>query len=293
LQIESTSQALDKHDELCREFKTQKVLMAREKQLTFKNIRKQHPALFTVYAGILKPGHDSTQCTKLHAFSWCTCWCAAQLMFAPPAVRAGARLICTTCWCAGQLVCTSPAVRAGARLSLTHTRSTHRHAHSVSAELISWLTEYIFVNIPFSDFEALLEPVDEGDNRTHKHVPICCAWLLSTEVECENTEVSVYTGIDCVEIFIQNMIQLHATLKHYFYKEEPIIMRAEDVHDFNNANVCWICRKGFEVGDVKVRDHNHITGIIRYIILLFPFCLFAALVSSGRVSLCWVKAYSY
>ena len=34
----------------------------------------------------------------------------------------------------------------------------------------------------------------------------------------------------------------------------------KDHEDFNNSTKCWICRKAYEEGEVKVKDHNHITG---------------------------------
>ena len=38
-------------------------------------------------------------------------------------------------------------------------------------------------------------------------------------------------------------------------------MSEKDHEDFNNSNKYWICKTGYEEGEVKVKDHNHITGI--------------------------------
>ena len=40
-------------------------------------------------------------------------------------------------------------------------------------------------------------------------------------------------------------------------------MSKKDQEDFNNSTKCWICKKAYEEDEVKVKDHNHITGKFR------------------------------
>ena len=40
-------------------------------------------------------------------------------------------------------------------------------------------------------------------------------------------------------------------------------MAREDNEDFENSTKCWICDNDYIDGDVKVRDHCHITGKYR------------------------------
>ena len=40
-------------------------------------------------------------------------------------------------------------------------------------------------------------------------------------------------------------------------------MSVEDEERFKSSNKCWICCKLFDIGDNKVRDHDHITGKYR------------------------------
>ena len=40
-------------------------------------------------------------------------------------------------------------------------------------------------------------------------------------------------------------------------------MYEEDEERFQWSNKCWLCNKLFDVGDNKVRDHDHITGKYR------------------------------
>ena len=39
-----------------------------------------------------------------------------------------------------------------------------------------------------------------------------------------------------------------------------LVMTNKDDEDFENSTKCWICKKEYEKGKVKVKDHYHITG---------------------------------
>ena len=49
--------------------------------------------------------------------------------------------------------------------------------------------------------------------------------------------------------------------KKHFNKN--LVMPAEDEERFQSSSKYWICNKLFDVGDNKVRDHDHITGKYR------------------------------
>jgi len=42
-----------------------------------------------------------------------------------------------------------------------------------------------------------------------------------------------------------------------------MIMSEEDKANFETFTNCWSCRKDFEEGEVRVRDHCHFTGKYR------------------------------
>ena len=42
---------------------------------------------------------------------------------------------------------------------------------------------------------------------------------------------------------------------------KPLVMTKKDHECFKNSTKCWICKKASEEGKVKVKDHDHITGI--------------------------------
>ena len=47
-------------------------------------------------------------------------------------------------------------------------------------------------------------------------------------------------------------------MKNHFNKE--LVMTKKDHEDFENSTKCWTCDNDYIDGDVKGRDHCHITG---------------------------------
>ena len=74
-----------------------------------------------------------------------------------------------------------------------------------------------------------------------------------------------YLGEDFVYNFINSMVEESKywsdVMKKHFNKE--LVMAKEDDKDFENFNKCWIFDNAYLQGDVKVRDHCHITGKYR------------------------------
>ena len=74
-----------------------------------------------------------------------------------------------------------------------------------------------------------------------------------------------YFGKDAVYNFINSMIgeskYCSDVMKKHFNKE--LVMNKGDDEDFENSTKRWICDNYYVDGDVKVRDHCHITGKYR------------------------------
>ena len=70
---------------------------------------------------------------------------------------------------------------------------------------------------------------------------------------------------DAVYNFINSMIKeskyCSDVMKEHFNKE--LVMTKEDDENFENSTKCWIIGNAYVDGDVKVRDHCHITGKYR------------------------------
>ena len=51
--------------------------------------------------------------------------------------------------------------------------------------------------------------------------------------------------------------------KQFNFAKKMLPLTKKKQTEFENAKICWICQKGFEKKDKKVRDHDHFTGKFR------------------------------
>ena len=68
----------------------------------------------------------------------------------------------------------------------------------------------------------------------------------------------ISTGENICEIFCKH---LKNEIDEVWTSEaKDMIFKEEDKAIFETSTNCWICRKDFEEGEVRVRDHSHFTG---------------------------------
>ena len=125
----------------------------------------------------------------------------------------------------------------------------------------------------YADFESLIKPIDNCDpdpNKSYtkkyqKHEPVSFSYYIKSFNE------SVYESRlrgyikekpddpDAMDIFINWLEEDVKAIANMEVK--PMIFTEEDKQDFINASDCWIC--GEYLGNDRVRDHNHYTGLYR------------------------------
>lgn len=115
--------------------------------------------------------------------------------------------------------------------------------------------------VVYADFEVILKPIDTSVNESHEHIPIAVAYKLYSYIKGETKKTVVYTGIDCVREFINDLIEIYKSVEHYFRLNKSLKMTKQDVIKFKNSSSCHICGKLFEGSTIKVRDHDHYTGM--------------------------------
>ena len=132
------------------------------------------------------------------------------------------------------------------------------------------------LDVPFviyADFEAITEKVQTVSPNNIKsfteayqnHVDcgygfkvVCCDGKYSKPIE-------TYRGKDAVNKFIKRMLEevkYCKKIKKEKFNEDMIMTRA-DIEDFKLAIRCHICGVDYTEGDIRVRDHCHITGNYR------------------------------
>ena len=132
------------------------------------------------------------------------------------------------------------------------------------------------LDVPFviyADFEAITEKVASASPNNSKsfteayqnHVDcgygfkvVCCDDKYSKPIE-------TYRGKDAVNKFIKRMLEEVKYCKKIKKEKfnEDMIMRRIDKEDFKTATKCHICGKKYTGGEIRVRDHCHITGKYR------------------------------
>ena len=93
------------------------------------------------------------------------------------------------------------------------------------------------------------------------HIALSCGYKLVyvDDKFCQPFKSNL--GKDAIYKFINSMVEesksCNEVMKKYFNKN--LIMTKEDDENFDNSPKCWICENTYVDGDVKVRDHCHIT----------------------------------
>ncbi|XP_066590540.1 uncharacterized protein [Prorops nasuta] len=70
-------------------------------------------------------------------------------------------------------------------------------------------------------------------------------------------------SIDCAKSFTNELQKIAVEISEIINDIKPMEMSKQDIQKFAKASFCYICEKPFSVNDVKVRDHDHITGLFR------------------------------
>ena len=72
-----------------------------------------------------------------------------------------------------------------------------------------------------------------------------------------SNEEFLYRGEDCMDVFVQKMIEVKEKIMGKMKENKDIIFNNNNRIDFNNATQCFVC------GNVKVGDHSHFIGRYR------------------------------
>jgi len=122
--------------------------------------------------------------------------------------------------------------------------------------------------IYYSDFEAVLKKLP-NERWQSKHE--CCSYSFHALGQNEfYKNFQIYTGKsanDTMNHYINTLkseaIKLDTDLKDRLERFKRPNLTNEEQLKFNDAKICHFCKKLFTEGDIKVRDHCHITGKFR------------------------------
>ena len=130
-----------------------------------------------------------------------------------------------------------------------------------------------------ADFECMNIPINDNNNdnvnngvtdKLFVNKPVAIGYNIVKHPDYDNLNLEKdgyikYFGEDCVEWFINEMLEIESYMKTYFKNELEIDL--DTIPENYNQTTCWLCEKEFKPKDVKecpvVRDHCHLTGRFR------------------------------
>ena len=132
------------------------------------------------------------------------------------------------------------------------------------------------LKVPFmiyADLGCLLEkmstcinnPNESSTTKINKDTPSGYSIFTSCSFDESKNKLNYYNGKDCMKKFCQDLKE-HATRIINYEKKKIISLTKEENIDYNDQQICYICKKEFDKHDKKhhkVRDHCHYTSKYR------------------------------
>ena len=128
--------------------------------------------------------------------------------------------------------------------------------------------------VVYADFESFTHGVDTCQphpnesytKKYQKHAPSgFCYYIKCFDDSVYSQELVEYTkqseDEDVAQIFVDKLEQNIKDIYTKFKFPKKMIYTKEDKRKFKEATKCWICKE--DLGDDKVRDHCHLTGMFR------------------------------
>ena len=127
--------------------------------------------------------------------------------------------------------------------------------------------------IIYADLECLLEkmstcinnPNESSTTKINKHTPSGYSIFTSCSFDESKNKLNYYRGKVCTERFCKDLKELATRIINY-EKKKIIPLTKEEKINYNDQQICYICKKKFDKSDKKhhkVRDHCHYTGKYR------------------------------
>ncbi|XP_053214135.1 uncharacterized protein LOC128397434 [Panonychus citri] len=119
----------------------------------------------------------------------------------------------------------------------------------------------------YADFETLCKKIDVDLNKNtfeyQEHLPSSYGYVI-VDYTGKIIKYEAHRGPDSAIIFLQSLKKasdkISRTIKRRF---SMLRMSVTDEENFKKASSCHICNAAFTIDDLKVRDHDHFTGLFR------------------------------
>ena len=108
-------------------------------------------------------------------------------------------------------------------------------------------------------------PNESSTTKINKHTPSGYSIFTSCSFDESKNKLNYYRGKDCMKKFCKDLKE-YATRIINYEKKKIMPLTKEEKINYNDQQICYICKKEFEKSDKKhhkVRDHCHYTDKYR------------------------------
>lgn len=127
--------------------------------------------------------------------------------------------------------------------------------------------------IGFFDMESVMRPVEKNCEGFCQDPTTCIhkTYVLNEQragtysfvlLDHANNIIHCKTSSsnDCASDFIDHLLTIEPYIKKLLDAKKPMELTPLDEINFKHATACHICKKPFRDGEVRVRDHDHLSG---------------------------------
>lgn len=123
--------------------------------------------------------------------------------------------------------------------------------------------------IIYADTESILKSTTAKFTNTtttsayQEHECYSIGYYLKSYYDNIQSYYKAKRGPDCIQWFVNELKLIASTIEDTLNNKKPLTMSNDDIDLFEKSDMCHICEEKFNVNDVRVRDHSHITGRFR------------------------------
>lgn len=137
--------------------------------------------------------------------------------------------------------------------------------------------QYRIPVVVYADFESTLFPLEHQEeevirrNKYQLHTPNSYCLLIKSTLSEEHLQEyglsstpKIYRGVEAARYFVDELYDIAGKVEQLYRNVLPMKpMNEEQMRNHNSTTTCYLCSNIFTPNNVKVRDHDHLTGTYR------------------------------
>jgi len=151
------------------------------------------------------------------------------------------------------------------------------HPNRANVKFDKIIHQYRIPIVVYADFESTLLPIELLDadvtrrTRYQLHQPNSFCLVVKSTLDEEHlaeygltSEPILYRGEDAATRFVDQLYDVARKVEQLYGNIVPMSQLVEEqLRDYDSATLCYLCGNAFTHDNIKVRDHDHLTGLYR------------------------------